>query len=445
MKILQVNTTDTGGGAEKIAFNLFQEYLKQGHQSWLAVGIKRSLSNYVYPIPTLEPQKTLGRWMDSVYLENKRQKKGLSYYLLKSLYKGFGGWQSLVPLIGWEDFNFPGSLKLLSLPPEEPEIIHLHNLHGWYFDLRYLRSLSNQKPVVITMHDEWLYTGHCAYSFGCLRWMTGCGKCPDLSIYPSVKRDATAFNWKRKRQIYNKSELYIATPSKWLFDRLQESMLHAYKAKIINNGVDIHLYTPGSSSKARDALHLPQDAKIILVVANFLKQNPFKDYLTIERAIAQLGAETNSESIILVTLGGEKGQEMLGSIPVLHFPFERDENMIVKYYQAADIFIHSTHTDNFPTTILEAFACGKPVIATAIGGIPEQVRHGETGFLTLHAAPDSMSEAVSTLLKDEALRLAMGRAGREDVVRRFSLDRQTNDFLNWYGEILQDWEATHSA
>jgi glycosyltransferase involved in cell wall biosynthesis len=441
MKILQVNTTDIGGGAEKIAFNLFQEYLKQGHQSWLAVGVKRSLSNYVYPIPTVEPQKTLGRWMKSFYQENKGQKKGLFYYLLKSLYKGFGGWQSLVPLIGWEDFNFPGSLRLLSLPPEKPEIIHLHNLHGWYFDLRYLRSLSNQKPVVITMHDEWLFTGHCAYSFGCLRWMTGCGKCPDLSIYPSVKRDATAFNWKRKRQIYNKSELYIATPSKWLFDRLQKSMLHPYEAKIINNGVDIHLNSPGSSNKARDELQLPQDAKIILVVSNLLKQNPFKDYLTIERAIAQLGAESNPESIILVTLGGLKGREMLGSIPVYHFPFEREENRIVKYYQAADVFIHSTHTDNFPTTILEAFACGKPVIATAIGGILEQIKEGENGYLVPLENSAFMAERIGGLLKNKVLREEMGSRARKTAEERYDLHAQAKAYLDWYAEIFENRES----
>ena len=243
---------------------------------------------------------------------------------------GLGGIEKYTALFGWEDFHFPGSLKLLSLPPELPEIVHMHNLHGGYFDLRLLKSLSNQVPVILTLHDEWLLTGHCAASMKCPRWMNGCGKCPDLKIYQPVYRDATAFNWNRKQKIYNQSKLFIATPSKWLFDRLQKSMLHPYEAKIINNGVDIHLFAPGDSSKARDDLQLPQDAKIILVASNLLKENPFKDYLTIERAITQLGTRPNPENIILVTLGGEKGQEMLGSIPVYHFQFERDENRIVK-------------------------------------------------------------------------------------------------------------------
>jgi len=73
---------------------------------------------------------------------------------------------------GHEDFNFPASWHLLDLPPRVPDILHGHNLHGCYFDLRALAWLSQQVPVILTLHDAWLLGGHCAHSFDCERWKT---------------------------------------------------------------------------------------------------------------------------------------------------------------------------------------------------------------------------------------------------------------------------------
>src|SRR3990172_6801419 len=86
-------------------------------------------------------------------------------------------------LRGREDFNFPGTAALLELPGRTPDALHLHNLHGGYFDLRALPALTARVPAVLSLHDAWLLSGHCAHSFDCGRWETGCGECPALWIY----------------------------------------------------------------------------------------------------------------------------------------------------------------------------------------------------------------------------------------------------------------------
>src|SRR5207248_4324578 len=126
---------------------------------------------------------------------------------------------------GREDFHFPGTRRLLTLTAERPDVVHAHNLHGGYFDLRALPSLSAQVPLILTLHDAWMLSGHCAHSFDCERWRTGCGHCPDLTIFPAIERDATAYNWRRKRSIYSKSKLYISAPSRWLMQRVEDSTL----------------------------------------------------------------------------------------------------------------------------------------------------------------------------------------------------------------------------
>src|SRR4029079_4578923 len=86
--------------------------------------------------------------------------------------------------LGLEDFDYPNSVELLRFLPQKPDLLHCHNLHGNYFDLRALAGLSRQIPTVLTLHDAWLLSGHCAHSFECERWTIGCGECPDLTIYP---------------------------------------------------------------------------------------------------------------------------------------------------------------------------------------------------------------------------------------------------------------------
>src|SRR5262249_35811923 len=147
---------------------------------------------------------------------------------------------------GIEDFRYPGSRRLLQLTPQQPDLVHGHNLHGGYFDLRILPELSAQVPVVLTLHDAWLLSGHCSHSFDCERWKTGCGRCPDLTIYPAIRRDATASNGRRKRTIYQRSRLHVAAPCQWLMDKVNESILAlgAVETRIIPNGVDRTTFHP---------------------------------------------------------------------------------------------------------------------------------------------------------------------------------------------------------
>jgi len=214
LNILQVSTTDAGGGAEKTAWKLLRAYDKHGYASWLAVGYKSGQDPRVLEIPNY----TLRNWRK--YLRKPGTKlwrsQSLGDGVLSAVLNVVTGYRRALDIRrGVEDFNFPGTHRLLKLPPQQPDILHCHNLHGWYFDLRALPQLSGLVPTVLTLHDAWLLSGHCAHSFDCDLWKTGCGKCPDLNIYPPIRRDATAYNWQRKREIYTRSRLYITTPSRW--------------------------------------------------------------------------------------------------------------------------------------------------------------------------------------------------------------------------------------
>jgi glycosyltransferase involved in cell wall biosynthesis len=320
------------------------------------------------------------------------------------------------------------------------DIVHAHNLHGYYFDLRILPELSGRIPLVLTLHDAWLLSGHCAHSFNCMRWQIGCGQCPDLSIYPSIKRDSTSFNWRRKQQIFRQSKLYITAPSEWLMRRVQASILAPaiQDARVIPNGVDLGIFRPrGDRDEVRHRLGLPSSGLIISFAATGLRTNVFKDYETFRAAIGHVAAEWSGPSLIFLALGEQGPEERIGPVRLVFVPFNKSVSELTQYLQTTDIYVHSARADTFPNSVIEALACGIPVVGSAIGGIPEQIEDSRTGFLVSPADPRSMAVRIKLLLRDGDLRRKMGAAAAETARLRFGLGRQAAVYLAWYEHILE--------
>lgn len=439
LTILQVSALDRAGGAEQVAWNLFQTYRQAGLGSWLAVGKKRSTDPGVFVIQENANPNRWQRFCEQVAsLFNPLQGKVRGVLRLQAFIRQMAmGSDYLALLRGQENFYFPASTTLLEQVPQQPDLVHLHNLHGGYFDPRALVKLSEQVPVMLTLHDAWLLSGNCAHSFTCERWKTGCGNCPDITIYPGLKVDTTHLNWIRKKEIFTQSKLYIATPCQWLMDKVNASILAPamIEGRVIPNGVDVQVFHPGDRQQARVQLGLPADQPILLFVANGIKNNLFKDYETLRAAIIMIGS-LSEKPIYFVALG-EKGQtEHLGQATVHYIERTSNIGLVASYFQAADIYVHASKAETFPNTILEAMACGLPVVASDVGGIAEQVVNGLTGLLVESLNPDRLAQAVLLLLEDPSLRQKMGAAGLERVQEYFTLEQQAKQYQEWYEEIV---------
>jgi glycosyltransferase involved in cell wall biosynthesis len=439
MKILQVSNLDNVGGAARIAWLLHQGYKVKRHAAWMAVGIKYSTDPDVFQIPE-SPLSSVSKWL---YRKAEHADRRSARFLLWTQ----GGILRRIASprkyfhwsLGIENFDFPNSRKILQLPPAFPDIIHFHNLHQDYFDLGYLPTLSTAFPSIITLHDTWMLSGHCAYSLDCERWRIGCGNCPYLGIYPEVRRDATRYNWRRKRNIYCRSRLYIAAPSRWVIDRVESSMLFpsAIETRVIHNGVDLNVFRPFDRAHARKSLGLPLDARILLFVAGGAKRNPYKDYQTIESAVRKISETSTGHKILVLALGENGMPEFFNNVEIRFVPFSSDLGFIANCYQASDIYVHAAKADTFPNVILEALACGVPVVATEVGGIPEQVLEGITGYLVPQGDFNAMATRIVQLCNDDELRYKMGYAATQDARRRFSLIDMVDAYLEWYQIILE--------
>lgn len=423
--IVSVNTADHGGGAERIAWTLFKAFQQNGLGSWLVVGDKKSDDPGVIPFfqsPHIDyqrygswPRQTLQRWRK--WLDRRS---------------------------GRDDFNFPYSKYLPSITGSPADVIHFHNLHGGYFDLRVLAKLSRRHPVFWTLHDSWPFTGHCACPNGCGRWQTGCGACPDLSLPPAVERDATRSNWRRKRAIFLQSKFYLATPSQWLMDRAEQSVLSPaiMERRVIPNGVDLTVFKPGCQQLARQELNIPQNVRLVVFAANNPKTNPYKDCATIRNAVKRAAKRMPDVELRCLIIGEQSANDSNGNGLIQYVPFQTREKL-AQYFQAADIYLHAAKEDVLPTVVMEAMGCAAPVVATAVGGIPELVTHQENGLLVPKGDADSMASAIELLLTNDSARQAMGRRAAETAKRCFDHKNMVASYLEWYGEVLEKRNSEH--
>ncbi len=411
LRILQLNTADIQGGAAKVARTLHSLYLDSGHDAYMAVGVAQ------------QPNERIRT------LDNRR--KNNPTWLARGV---------LQRTLGWQDISYPGSHRLPTLFPEGWDILHAHNLHCFYFDLSALPALARRAPVVLTMHDMWAITGHCAYALECTRWRTGCGHCPDLERYQPIRTDGTRFNWQRKKRLFAASDLWITAPAQWLLDLLDDSLLAGRPQKLIPNGINTQLFHPASRQEARRQLGLPQEGSILLFVAD--PTSVYKDFGTLRQAVDQLFQTLPArQRPTLLVLGADRENravdwETVGE-HIRAFPFTPDENRVALYYQAADVLAHAARAEVLPLSILEAMACGCAVVASDVGGIGEEVVHGETGLLVPSGNVEAMAAALHALLTDPDRAAQMGLAGRARVEAHFDRRNMAAAYLRFYDEVLE--------
>jgi glycosyltransferase involved in cell wall biosynthesis len=243
------------------------------------------------------------------------------------------------------------------------DILHIHNLHGYYVNYQKLVQLWGNRPIVWTWHDMWGATGRCGYSDTCEKWRSGCNICPDLSRYPAAWFDHAAHEFLLKQKLFvEKPNILVISPSQWLADIAVQRGYSPDRVKVIPNPVDTTLFRPIPRDAARSKLGIAEQGFIALFVASDCG-DPIKGYTDFAQSTAAAGV--NAIAV------GKRPTEPAPHI--IHTGRLQNREQLNLYYSAADLLVIPSYADNYPNTVIEAMASGTPVVGYATGGIPSQL------------------------------------------------------------------------
>ena len=411
MKIVQINTFCGVGSVGRICVDLYDVLEREGHEPYIAIG-RGKLPEHIRGF------KNGNLW-------------DFGWHVMKNFFQGkagFGSAKTTKKLIAW-------------LETVRPDVIHLHNIHGFYLQTELLFDYLKKSgaAVIWTLHDCWTFTGHCAYFdyIGCDKWQRGCEKCKvHASAYPyALFKDNTKWNYAAKKEAYTGvPNLTVVTPSRWLADMVKKSYLKDYPVEVIPNGINLDVFCPAEAVEASqtESVHGGEKASgqyNILGVANIWEERKGLVYFE------QL-AEKMPEGYVIRLVGVNDRQEKQlrkkfpdGKI----VPIKRTKNVqqLAQLYREADVYVNATMEDNFPTTNLEALACGTPVVTFKTGGSPESLDE-KCGIVVPKGDVDALLTAVRKVCEEKPF-------ARKDCRRKalaYGRNERYMQYISLYESVL---------
>lgn len=391
MRVVQINCA-ASGSTGKIAKAIHYALLVQGDESYIFYGLGRCGEKNMIRIGN-----DFDLHMHAVLSRNLGRQGYFSHFATKKLIR-----------------------QIKSI---DPDVIHLHNLHGSYLNLpmffRFLRT--SRAKILITLHDCWLFTGKCAYftEVNCFRWKEHCGQCPNLSAYPRSKVDTT------KRTLADKKKwlsgfgerMHIITVSHWLCDTAKESFLKQYPIQTIYNGIDTNIFKPVPDNKIREKYGLEKKYIILGVAYHWDERKGLREFL---KLADQLG---ESEKIVLIGLTSEQ----IAGMPDKILGITKTENQqeLVEWYSAADVFVNPSKEETFGLVTAEAMACGTPAVvyrSTACAEVTDN-------------SCAVMPADQSCYLRDAVNEIKSRRESnncRQHIIDSFSLNKMVEGYLDAY-------------
>ena len=319
----------------------------------------------------------------------------------------------------------------------KPDIIQLHHIHGYFLNMevlfKYLSSISI--PVVWIFHDCWAMTGHCAHFdyVGCTKWLKQCEYCEQKKFYPgSYLQDRSFENYLLKRRLFTSvKNMTIVPVSNWLGSIVSQSFLRDYPVEVIQNGIDLGLFSPQNSqciNRMKIRLELSEHSVVLLGVASTWDQRKgLYDFIQLYDIIP------SEWEIVLVGLS----KSQIKKLPAGIIGIERTENVtqLATLYSLASVFINPTWEDTFPTTNLEALACGTSVITYRTGGSVESVSE-EVGYVVekgdIMAIKDCVGEIV---IKGKNI---YNNACRNRALALYNKDDRFEDYIKLYNRLISE-------
>lgn len=293
------------------------------------------------------------------------------------------------------------------------DIIHLHWPTWTVTPPMIRRFLDAGKPVFVTLHDMWMFSGGCHYAGDCRQFRTGCMKCPQIADGLGLANAA----FEDKLACYGGGHplLHVVALCPWMRDLAQESrILGQSPIHLIPNPIEIDVFAPGDRHAHRADLGVgPGDA--VLLFGNYDNSETRKGSDILKQALETFAASPTVAAfpgkIFLMSFGRHSRMQPPSPLRQISLGSINDDEVLARIYGIADMLCFPSIEDNYPNSIIEAAACGTPSVAFRTGGMADMVRHGETGLLVdplgdPSAFAKALETALSALFRKETVRTA---------------------------------------
>lgn len=394
-KILVIGTTDNKGGAAAVGWSIGEELRIRGFQINYLVSRKYTNSNNVEAL-------------DSTAF------RSISLF-----------WRYLRSLLTSNDIEYGHGQDILDHPwYKEADIIFCQNLHGSYFKLNTLARMSQDKKVFWTLHDMWAISGNCVYTSDPAVWKNGARAKVSIMEYPPMLWNNAKYLWTKKKEIYQDSpSLSIVVPSRWLGDKVKESILKDKDLTVIYNGINPEIFKPVDKTKLRLKYNLPKDQRIVTFVAQGGGYDPRKGWNYIEQ-LAKVYEEDSS--ILFMCIGGAKTGQVAN---ILYVPNITNKNILAEHYGLSDVFLFTSLAENCPLVVLEAMSCGLPIVSFDVGGVPELVTHKVNGYIAKYKDGADLLLGLKWILglSSSKYRVIVS-TNRQKVIEKYSITKMVDEY-----------------
>jgi glycosyltransferase involved in cell wall biosynthesis len=316
----------------------------------------------------------------------------------------------------------------------QPDVVNCHSFYGC-MPYATLARISTRYPTCFTVHDPRPVGTMETVCWSCHE-NTWCLRCPLIkNDLRRVVANRFFLSRLRKRWTHNRcgSDMVLACPSLWMAQRLREQELSRFRSIHIPDGIDLERFKPLPASRAR--FGLPEQGTVLLHLAWRSGQWTVND----RKGMRFLGEAFISHIVPKYpdTYLAVAGESFAPNHPNVRALGVVDQKDLPALLASVDVFVTPTLADNFPYTVLESMACAKAVVASAVGGIPEQVEEGRTGFLVPAGDAVGIGQAVARLLEEPGLVRKFGDAGRAKVEKEFAMPQFLNSYESLFEELIE--------
>lgn len=341
------------------------------------------------------------------------------------------GWLGLRELRDLKDAPSSGAVvdRLVAAARERaPDVVVVGNLHAARWPVSIVGGLREAgMRVVVFMHDGYYASGRCAYPGECRLFETGCdATCPTADEYPALEPSRIAAAWRERRQVLcGHDDVALAANSRWTLAMAHRALPGIAHEAVVYYGLDERIFRPIDRALARRLLGVPSDRFVVAAGAVTLRDHR-KGGHVLRQVVSALGRDAH------FLLFGHAPLDLEG---VQALGYLRDFRRMPLVYAAADLFLCTSLEEAFGQTVIEASACGLPVVAFRVGGVPEAARHDVNARLVDPPQAGGLIDEIERLRRDADARAALGLAGRRLVEAEFTLERQAGRWTRF----LETW------